>query len=67
MKFRFKVQAFQTDAVEAVVDCFEGQPMQTGLGYRIDPGQGGAVRQARLEIDSGFRNSDIAVAGCRRS
>ena len=59
MKFRFKVQAFQTDAVEAVVDCFEGQPLETGLRYRIDPGMV-ATRpdRRRLEMDEGFRNSD---------
>ena len=28
MKLKFKKQAYQTLAVEAVVDCFEGQPRQ---------------------------------------
>jgi len=26
MKLKFKIQQFQTDAVNAVVDCFAGQP-----------------------------------------
>jgi len=26
MKLKFKVQAYQTAAVQAVVDCFKGQP-----------------------------------------
>ena len=61
MKFRFKVQGYQTEAVKAVVDCFDGQPLQTGLGYRIDPGRVAAGQQARLEMDSGFRNSDLLL------
>ena len=38
MKLKFKVQPYQTNAVNDVVDCFEGQPMSSGLTYRIDPG-----------------------------
>jgi len=38
MKLKFKQQAFQTHAVNAVADCFIGQPKITGLKYRIDPG-----------------------------
>jgi type III restriction enzyme len=30
MKLRFKVQRYQTEAVDAVVDCFAGQPRATG-------------------------------------
>jgi len=61
MKFRFKVQSYQTEAVKAVVDCFDGQPLQTGLGYRIDPGRVATGQQARLEMDSGFKNSDLLL------
>ena len=61
MKFRFKVQAFQTDAVDAVVDCFQGQPMESGLRYRIDPGLVRLGQTAPLEFNEGFRNSDIAL------
>ena len=39
MKIQFKHQAFQTDAVEAVGDCFAGQPRHSGVQYRIDPGR----------------------------
>ena len=28
MKFKFKVQQYQSDAVDAVCDVFEGQPRQ---------------------------------------
>jgi restriction endonuclease len=31
MKLQFKEQDFQIDAVKAVVDCFEGQPIKTNL------------------------------------
>ena len=61
MKFRFKVQAFQTEAVEAVADCFEGQPLDGGQRYRIDPGLTQKGQTARLEMDEGFRNADIAL------
>ena len=47
MKFRFKVQTFQTDAVDAVVDCFKGQPPSNGLRYSIDPGAVKAGQTAR--------------------
>ncbi len=29
MKLQFKEQQFQIDAVKAVVDCFDGQPLKT--------------------------------------
>ena len=61
MKFRFKVQAFQTEAVEAVADCFEGQPLDSGPRYRIDPGLTQTGQTARLEMDEGFRNADLAL------
>ena len=58
MKLKFKVQPFQTAAVEAVVDCFAGQPFASGPTYRIDPG-----KRTQLEAydDEGFRNTDLAL------
>lgn len=56
MKLRFKVQPYQTEAVEAVADCFIGQPPPSPVAYRIDPGVG---RQGTFEAE-GFRNADIA-------
>ena len=32
MKIRFKVQRYQTEAVDAVADCFAGQPRLDGAG-----------------------------------
>ena len=67
MKFKFKNQPYQTRAVEAVVECFKGQPNDTGISYRIDPGQveTGAHRQhqhALFAEGSGFKNSDLMLA-----
>ena len=58
MKLKFKVQDYQTNAVEAVTDCFAGQPKSTGISYRIDPGRG---RQMSAFDGDGFRNADIAL------
>ena len=38
MKFRFKIQQYQTDAVESVVRAFSGQPYSNGVNYRRDIG-----------------------------
>ena len=57
MKLKFKVQPYQTQAVTAVVDCFAGQPMSTGITYRIDPG-----RKAQTSaFEEGFKNADLAL------
>jgi type III restriction enzyme len=57
MKLKFKVQPYQTNAVNDVVDCFAGQPMTSGLTYRIDPG-----RKAQASaFEEGFKNADLAL------
>lgn len=62
MKLKFKQQAFQTDAVKAVVDCFSGQPKSTGFRYAIDPGKDQKVSQTEADFMSeGFANAKIAV------
>ena len=61
MKLKFKKQAFQTDAVNAVADCFAGQPKSDGVTYRIDPGKigsnsNGGLPQAGIDFSlSGFK------------
>lgn len=62
MKLKFKTQAYQTAAVQAVVDCFKGQPLASpaAISYRIDPGK------ARKNVDelfaaSGFKNADLRL------
>ncbi len=66
MKLKFKKQAYQTRAVEAVVDCFNGQPNREGISYRIDPGTKNRDAQGRyqasfFEDESGFKNADLAL------
>lgn len=64
MKIKFKSQTYQTAAVEAVVDCFQGQPKINPLNYRLDKGvSNNADKQESLAIESdeGFRNPDIKL------
>lgn len=56
MKLKFKQQAYQTNAVEAVVSVFAGQPYQSGISYKMDTGG------AQLALDdSGFGNAPIQL------
>ena len=58
MKLKFKVQPYQSNAVDSVVDCFAGQPMVSGVNYRIDP-----VRKAQTSaFEEGFKNADMALS-----
>ena len=65
MKLKFKRQSFQTDAVNAVADCFAGQPKIEGVSYRIDPGHSGiATKAGRTQSgfdfsQSGFKNREL--------
>ena len=54
MKLKFKKQVYQTNAVDAVADCFAGQPKREGLNYRVDPGRS-------LNEMEGFKNADLAL------
>ena len=58
MRLQFKVQQYQTEAVDAVVDVFTGQPYADGVKYRIDPGENAALT---LLEDAGLRNAEIAL------
>ncbi len=62
MKLKFKAQPYQTAAVQAVVDCFKGQPAASAeaISYRIDPGQGKKGTED-LFSDSGFKNADLTL------
>ncbi|MGK2915432.1 MAG: type III restriction-modification system endonuclease [Porticoccaceae bacterium] len=57
MKLKFKTQAYQTAAVQAVVECAKGQPpaTSTAIRYRIDPGKD----QMQGYVDVGFKNADL--------
>lgn len=67
MRLKFKVQAYQTHAVEAVVNCFAGQPKQSPTTYRIDPGRGQTASGQKLaDLDQeGFRNAEFAIPNQR--
>lgn len=58
MKLKFKVQQYQTNAVEAVVDCFAGQPYNAGVKFRIDHG---SKKQASTIDGDGFKNADLML------
>ncbi|BCX49860.1 restriction endonuclease [Haloferula helveola] len=63
MKLQFKHKEYQAAAVDAVVDCFAGQPKVEGVGYRLDPGKM-AAKQTQSEMDYGteaFRNAPIML------
>ena len=74
MKFHFTVQPYQTDAVEAVVGVFDGQPYAARTTYLRDVGTGAAqgnllsVQESYMnaplltaEADDGFRNEELAL------
>ena len=68
MKLKFKKQAYQTAAVEAVADCFAGEPLSGSHSYRIDPGRTAASPQARAQIVDemeGFKNPDLAISSTK--
>lgn len=62
MKLQFKVQQYQTEAVDAVVDVFSGQPYADGVRYRMDPGRAAPqTLQAAVEEGAGLRNAEIVL------
>lgn len=71
MRFKFKDQKFQDDAVQAVCDVFEGQPRQSNR-YLIDPGHAAkdtasgqmtmTTAMAQTIEKNGYANSEIALA-----
>ena len=61
MKFKFKIQQYQTEAVENTVNVFAGQPAQQGQkGYRIDLGNRTQTIAFEGE-DSGYSNGEIVL------
>lgn len=61
MKLKFKQQAYQTEAVKAVADCFAGQPKNHSFRYTIDPGRTGQGQTTAL-LSDGFANNPIALS-----
>lgn len=59
MKFKFKIQDYQTEAVDAVVKVFEGQPFNDKVSYMRD--MGAVTRQVQssfIEGLDGFYDGD---------
>ncbi len=77
MKFSFKIQQYQTDAVEAVARIFQGQPYHAGVSYIRDIGilqglsgqlsllpseeDGVQLELQDLINDSGFKNEALQL------
>ena len=56
MKFQFKIQQYQTDAVENTVSVFAGQPSHDPAAYRRDVGR------ERLDFEeTGYRNVEVEL------
>ncbi|MFR2692795.1 MAG: DEAD/DEAH box helicase family protein [Enterocloster bolteae] len=51
MKFNFKIQQYQTDAVDAVVKIFQGQGYHDKISYIRDVGKQQENQQMRLNVD----------------
>ncbi len=76
MKLKFKVQPYQTHAVDAFADCFAGQPKSSGVSYRVDPGAQPIEPTAPQQIDllgakapepteAGFKNAELALSAAQ--
>lgn len=69
MKFNFKIQAYQTDAVDAVVKAFQGQGYHDKLSYIRDRGRRPyempalpiETDDAEEDSDTGFKNEEIEL------
>ena len=78
MKFNFKIQDYQTEAVESIVKVFEGQGYHSGLGYIRDLGSLEIPQQKQLSLlgdefgeqieledSTGYKNEDIILTDDR--
>ena len=55
MKLKFKHQQYQEDAVNAVIDCFRGQPRDSIQKYRYDIGEIARKKKAEIEAEAGLK------------
>lgn len=67
MKFNFKIQQYQTDAVEAVARVFNGQGLAESVGYRRDIGVQEEKEQLSLDSydeinDIGYKNEVVQLS-----
>ena len=62
MKFKFKIQQYQTDAVENTVAVFNGQPShKVAAEYRMDKGK--VLHQNMFDSDTGYCNHRLELDG----
>ena len=65
MKFKFKIQGYQTEAVNNTTSIFTGQPNRHGYLYRRDLGQLPAATVREMIDDDGYRNADLELDASR--
>jgi len=58
MKFNFKIQQYQTDAVEAVVKVFQGQGFHNKTSYIRDLGKQTELQNQQMTLDMSQLDSD---------
>lgn len=61
MKFKFKIQQYQTDAVGNTTAVFAGQPNRDPSRYRRDLGKLKAGTMREMLDDDGYRNADLEL------
>lgn len=65
MKFKFKVQDYQTEAAESIVKVFNGQPKHGLFKYRRDLGKRKkqtTIDEQDAEFEMGFRNAEVELS-----
>ena len=62
MKFKFKIQGYQTDAVSNTTAIFTGQPNRDNAHYRRDLGKLSAGTMREMLEDDGYRNADVELS-----
>ena len=58
MKFTFKIQKYQTQAVDAIVKCFEGQQFADKITYLRDKGLLPKKQEATQEL---FQTEEVGT------
>lgn len=62
MKLKFKIQPYQTEAVENVARVFDGQPNLGLLKYEIEQGSKSLEMNIKFdETEAGYKNADIVL------
>ena len=63
MKFQFKIQPFQTEAANAIVRVFAGQPNQGESKYRRDVGKGKIeLFTTDADFETAYRNAAVELS-----